>query len=133
MKISVFIIFALTFSASVYADNGALLNYFQEENRNITEIRIIEYVSNYYLDGGLLIVRGVKSANSFTGNWNDELFGIFYTNNDLKVIKPLEFIPTKRWYDYCVEAKRKGLNSFVVRFFGCSYADEKMTREYKVE
>jgi len=133
MKIIALVIALCFVSNATVASEKELLSYFQEKNPDITEVQIIEYVSNYYLAGGLLVARGIKPANTFTGNWNDELFGVFHTRNDLKIIKALEFLPTRRWHDYCAEVKGNFPSTFTVRFYGCSYNDLELTREYKIE
>ena len=133
MKIGVLTIAILMFSTSLVADENVILGYFQKENPDITEVHIIEYVSNYYHEGGLLVARGIKPTNSFTGNWNDELFGVFHTDKNMEIINALEFIPTKRWHDYCAEVKRKEFSHFVVRFYGCTYSDVEIVREYNVD
>ena len=127
------IIIALLFSVQAFADNSDILGYFQKVNPEIKEVQVIEYVSNYHFDNGILVVRGIKPVNSFTGNWSDELFGIFTTNKNMEIVDILEFIPTKRWHDYCVEVKREKLSHFIVRFHGCSYNDQEVLRRYIVE
>lgn len=122
MKTTVFIS-AIVIAAPVFAGDQLLLNYFRNENPNITKIQVIEYVSNYHLTDGLLVARGTRSAETFTGNWKDELFGIFRTNKNLEVLNVMEFVPTRRWHDYCVQVDRKRPSHFVVRFYGCTYYD----------
>ena len=133
MKIFVLPILLLAFTPTLSAEESELLNYFQGKNPEITEVVIIEYVSNDKHPSGLLVARGRKPSNTFTGDWNDELFGIFHTNKDKNIVNVLEFIPTKRWHDYCASVKKKGLNSYLVSFYGCTYKDERMEIEYKIE
>lgn len=133
IKIIVFLSFMMFLSTSIAANENKVLSYFQKKNPNITEVQIIEYVSNYHFANGLLVVRGIKPANKFTGNWDDELFGIFQTNKDLKITRAIDFITTKRWHDYCVDVKRMKLSHYIVRFYGCSYSDSEMIREYVIE
>lgn len=133
MKITLLISVIIINTAPVFADDPFLLGYFRNENPNITDVQLIEYVSNYHLADGLLVARGTRPGKTFTGNWKDELFGIFRTNKNLEVIKVMEFVPTRRWRDYCVEIDRKQPGQFVVRFYGCSYYDELVVREFDLE
>lgn len=132
MKLFIFATLSLLYPVLSYADESALLTLFQGQNKNISEVQMLEYVSNYERGGGLLVARGIKPADNFTGNWNDELFGVFKVDKKMKVIKALEYVPTKRWHDYCVEVSRVP-SRFKVRFYGCSYFDQELVREYKIE
>lgn len=120
------------YAVESYAHEAELLALFQSQNTDIAEVEILEYASNANFEGGLLVARGMKRAREFTGNFRDELFGVFYTEKNMKNIKALDYIPTKRWFDYCVDISKITIGHFKVRFYGCTYNDQELIREYSM-
>lgn len=130
MSSLVFSISILLLAMSSPAHGVELLTYFQKQNPEIIDIQILDYTSSDYLTDGLLVVRGTTLSKTFIGKWENELFGVFYVDSRLEIKQALEFIPTKRWYDYCVETQSNESREFFLNFYGCTYLDQKMVRKY---
>ena len=80
------------------------LNEFKKKNANIDVVDILDtrWASSSKETGYVVVARGYrKEQRSFSGNWEDELFGFFVVDRRLsQILMKLDVVPTPRWHDY---------------------------------
>lgn len=85
------------------------LNEFKTKNANIDIVDILDtrWAASSKETGYVVVARGYrKEQRSFSGNWEDELFGFFVVDRRLsRILKRLDIVPTPRWHDYWYTVK----------------------------
>ncbi len=111
------------------------LTLLQRRSESIGEITFLQLLPFYGRNTGyLLLVHGIRADKRFSGDFNDELFGLFVIDQAFeKVVRVIDIIPTRRWNDYSVEIKRGDDNSILVVCQGATYGDQRIVKRYPAD
>lgn len=111
-----------------------LKSAFQERNTKIETVRIVDTKPPYPgAPHHLVIGWGIRKDLRFTGQFDDELFGLFLMNADLtKIEKTLDVFATPRWFDYQIRIESSTIDQVTIVGKGGTYSDSKMRRTYQL-
>jgi hypothetical protein len=102
---------------------------FQQKNPLIQYVQILDVKpkrSKYWVIG-----RGIREDHTFSGSFDDELFGVFVADPTLTRIEVvLDVFPTKRWGDYELWIDSYSMERLTVRGHGATYRDQKFQATY---
>jgi hypothetical protein len=72
----------------------------------------------------VLVAHGIRADRRFSGDFSDELFGVFVVDDSLtRIIRVLEVLPTPRWLDYEMRIERVSMDSVWIAGKGATYSD----------
>jgi hypothetical protein len=102
---------------------------FQQQNPLIQDVQILDVkpkLSKYWVIG-----RGIREDYTFSGSFDDELFGVFVVDPTLTSIEVvLDMFPTKRWGDYELWIDSYTMARLKVRGHGATYRDHEFEATY---
>lgn len=79
----------------------------------------------------VLIGHGIRGDLRFEGRFDDELFGVFATNDSIsRIVRVFDILPTPRWNDYTLRVERIRGDSVIVAGKGATYGDQVIRRSY---
>ncbi len=95
-------------------------------------VRVLELRAWDFLGPRLVIGWAIVGDRTFRGDFNDEMFGIFVTNETMtRVDRVVDMFPTRRWFDYEVRFGRVTADSVEIVGQGATYGDDATRRSYK--
>ena len=104
---------------------------FNKTNPRIARIGILDVEGWHLLGPRVVVAWGIRPDLNFSGDFSDELFGVFLTDDSLTVIsRVLDVFATPRWLDYYVRIQKLTMDSVIVVGEGMTYGDEPMRRAY---
>jgi hypothetical protein len=92
-----------------------LLSEFQKKNEKINTVDIQD-IKQVWNVGYVIAARGYrKEQDSFSGNWDDELFGFFQVDPRLNgILRKIDVVSTIRWHDYWYKVKEATWGELIV-------------------
>ncbi len=111
------------------------LTLLQKKNSSIGKITFLQLMPFYGRNTRyLLLVHGIRADVRFSGDFNDELFGLFVVDQSFeRVLRVIDIIPTRRWNDYSVEIKLGGDGSILAVCKGATYGDQPVIKRYSTD
>lgn len=119
----------------------ALRSAFRERNSTIGYVELLD-VRPLYLEPlpspptpsrYLILARGIRPDLRFSGNFEQELFGLFLFDDSLTTItRTVAMIPTRRWADYAVKIVKVWKDSVAVHGEGMAYGDQQFDGRYSL-
>jgi hypothetical protein len=105
---------------------------FQRTNPRIVKVTIIEVRAWDIFGPRAVVATGIRSDMNFSGDFTDELFGIFLANDSLtQVTKVIDKFRTPSWLDYNIRIESLSSDSIIVAGEGATYRDLPMRKAYK--
>ena len=92
-----------------------MLVEFQKRNERINAV-VVQDIKKVWNSGYIIAARGYRTdQNSFSGSWDDELFGFFQVDSRLDgILRKIDVVPTVRWHDYWYEVKEATWQELIV-------------------